>query len=192
VNLGDGRMIECDFAMAATGAVVSREILRGTPIAAERAILTDDHCRTNVPNVYAAGDCAAIFDPLFGKHRLLDHWDNANVTGAIAGKNMAGVDEPYRVVNTFFSDVFDLSLNAWGESRHVERRLLRGTPGASSLNGGFAEIGFTADGRIAQVLALGDAGPQEHLRELVTRRLRVDGREEQLKDPAVPLATLLG
>jgi len=42
------------------------------------------------PNVFAAGDCAAIFDPLFAKHRILDHWDNAVITGTLAGRNMAG------------------------------------------------------------------------------------------------------
>ena len=44
------------------------------------------------PDVYAAGDCAAVFDPLFGKHRVLDHWDNAVVTGGLAGRNMAGAN----------------------------------------------------------------------------------------------------
>ena len=41
--------------------VDGKEILRGTSIAAENAILVDDRCRTSVPDVYAAGDCAAIF-----------------------------------------------------------------------------------------------------------------------------------
>jgi 3-phenylpropionate/trans-cinnamate dioxygenase ferredoxin reductase subunit len=191
VNLGDGRIIDCDFTVATVGATVNRELLRGTPIAAERAILTDDHCRTNVLNIYAAGDCAAIFDPLFGKHRQLDHWDNAIVSGKLAGRNMAGVDEPYRAVNNFFSDVFELSLNAWGESRHVERRLHRGTPNGTSIGGGFAEIGFTADGRIAQVLSIGRTGEDELFRELVARRLRVDGKEELLKDPDAPLKAVL-
>src|SRR3982750_2083795 len=101
-------------------------MLRNTPLTAEKAILVDDHCRTNVPGIFAAGDCAAVYDPLFGKHRVLDHWDNAQVTGTLAGNNMAGAVETYSAVNSFFSDVFELSLTAWGEAKQVERRLLRG------------------------------------------------------------------
>src|SRR5688572_27985880 len=112
---GDGRVqrvvldeqtsVPCDFVVAAVGAVTNKELLRGTPINAEKAILVDHRCRTNVPNVFAAGDCAAVFDPLFGKHRIIDHWEHAKVTGVIAGTNMAGGDVGYEVVNHFFSDV---------------------------------------------------------------------------------------
>src|SRR5918993_1497631 len=111
VVLPDGNTMTCDFVVAAVGGVVNRELLRGTPIAAETAILTDERCRTNVGHVFAAGDCAAVFDPLFGKHRIIDHWDHASVTGTIVGTNMAGGEARYDVVNTFFSDVFDLSLH---------------------------------------------------------------------------------
>ena len=88
VVLDDGSGVACDFAIAAVGININRDLLRGTPIRAETAILVDEHCRTNLEGIYAAGDCAAVFDPLFGKHRLLDHWDNARVTGAIAGTNI--------------------------------------------------------------------------------------------------------
>ena len=135
-----GEIIDCDFAVAAVGAFVPRELLRSTPIAAEKAILTDAHCRTNVENVYAAGDCAAIFDPLFGKHRNLDHWDNAVVTGTLAGRNMAGRDEAYAAVNQFFSDVFELTMNGWGEGRQVDRRIVRTMRGGDGAAPDIVEI----------------------------------------------------
>jgi 3-phenylpropionate/trans-cinnamate dioxygenase ferredoxin reductase subunit len=181
--------LECDFAIACVGAAVNKDVLRGTPIAAGKAILVNDHCRTNIPDAYAAGDCCAILDPLFGKHRQLGHWDNAQVTGALAGRNMAGANESYRAVNYFFSDVFDLSLGAWGDARQVDRRLMRGVPRVET--GDFVEIGVAADGRVAQVLAIGPTGPSgdDHvLRELVARRVRLDGNEERLKDPGYPLS----
>jgi 3-phenylpropionate/trans-cinnamate dioxygenase ferredoxin reductase subunit len=187
--LADGTSIDCDFAVAAIGAAPNRDLLHGTPIAAGRAILADQHCRTNVPGIYAAGDCAAVFDPLFGKHRVLDHWDNAIVTGHLAGRNMAGIEQPYSAVNYFFSDVFDLSLSAWGDSRHIDRRLLRGTPNVESPD--FVEFGIAADGRIVQVLAVGHKGEDDGLRELIAKRVRVNGNEEALKDPSSELGKLL-
>ncbi|MEO6436949.1 MAG: FAD-dependent oxidoreductase [Tepidisphaeraceae bacterium] len=183
------RTVACDFVVAAVGATLNRDLLRGTPITAEKAILVDDHCRTNVEGIFAAGDCAAVFDPLFGKHRVLDHWDNAAVTGALAGANMAGGDLAYDAVNHFFSDVFDLTLLGWGEARQVDRRLIRGNTTIESPD--FLELGIASDGRIAQVLAINHTGEDELLRDLVARRVRVDGQEEALKDPAFPLASLL-
>ena len=181
VILPDGGSLDCDFAVAAVGATPCMDLLHGTPIAAGRAILADEHCQTNVPGIYAAGDCAAIFDPLFGKHRLLDHWDNAVMTGKLAGRNMAGMNESYSAVNNFFSDVFELSLSGWGDSRHLDRRLLRGTPNVDAPD--FVELGLAADGRIVQVLAIGHPGEDEILRDLVGKRIKVNGNEELLKDP---------
>jgi hypothetical protein len=120
---------------------------------------------------------------------VLDHWDNAIVTGRLAGRNMAGIEEPYSSVNYFFSDVFDLSLSAWGDSRHIDRRLLRGTPNVDAPD--FVEFGIGADGRIVQVLAIGHQGEDEVLRELIARRVRVNGNEELLKDPKTDLRRLL-
>jgi NADPH-dependent 2,4-dienoyl-CoA reductase/sulfur reductase-like enzyme len=181
--------VACDFVIAAVGAVTNKELLRGTSINAEKAILVDQRCRTNIANIFAAGDCAAVFDPLFGKHRIIDHWDHAKVTGAIAGTNMAGGDVGYEAVNYFFSDVFDLSLSGWGEAKQVDRRLIRGSTTLESPD--FVEIGIAADGRVAQVLAINHAGEDELLRDLVGNRVRVEGKEEALKDPGFGLRELL-
>lgn len=192
---GDGRVqrvmldeqeLACDFVVAAIGSIVPRELLRGTPIAAEKAILVDPRCRTNVPAIYAAGDVAAVFDPLFGKHRWIDRWENAIVTGRIAGTNMAGGDATYNVVNTFTSEVFDLRLTVWGSPRHIERRLIRGTPSVGSPD--FAEIGIAGDGRVAQVVAVNGAKEHDALRELVRTRANVTGREDALRDASTALS----
>src|SRR5688572_156479 len=51
VILGSGRTVECDFVAAAVGMTVNKDLLRGGQIAAEKAILTDDRCRTSVEHV---------------------------------------------------------------------------------------------------------------------------------------------
>jgi 3-phenylpropionate/trans-cinnamate dioxygenase ferredoxin reductase subunit len=190
VVLHDQTALACDFAVAAIGATPNRELLRGTPIAAEKAILTDQFCRTNVEAIYAAGDCAAIFDPLFGKHRILDHSDSARSLGALAGRNMAGASEAYADVNSFWSDLFDARVRAWGESRHVHHRLVRGNAAGESAS--FIEFGLTADDRISQVVAVNYAGDADVLRETVRQRVNISGREEVLKDPSAELSALLG
>jgi 3-phenylpropionate/trans-cinnamate dioxygenase ferredoxin reductase subunit len=181
VIIAEGATVDCDFSVAAIGIVPNREILRNTPIAAEKAILIDDHCRTNVAGIFAAGDCAAVLDPLFGKHRILDHWSSARRLGDIAGANMAGVDVKYEGINHFSSEVFDIRLNAWGEARFVDRRIIRGTPNLEARD--FAEIGVAADGRISQILAIGRTEEHEAFRRLTEQRVDVNGLEETLMDP---------
>jgi 3-phenylpropionate/trans-cinnamate dioxygenase ferredoxin reductase component len=191
--------VDCDFVVAAVGIVPHRELVRGTPIAAEMAILTDERCRTSAPGIFAAGDCAAIRDPLFGKHRLIDHWDHARVSGAIAGANMAQLggcgtedtlsDLTYHLVNHFDTEVLGVRIDVWGESRLVVRRLLRGTLSQSTPQ--FAEIGVAADGRVAQVLSIGREQEHAAFEQLVAARLDATAIEGQLKDPDLNLATLL-
>jgi hypothetical protein len=102
---------------------------------------------------------------------------------------MAGGAAKYDTVNLFFSDVFELAMQAWGEARQVDRRLIRGNTNTDAPD--FVEIGIAPDGRIAQIIAMNHKGEDELLKMLVAQRARVDGTEESLKDPSYPLRTLL-
>lgn len=196
VILSNGEAVECDFAIGAVGIKPNREILRNTQISAEVAILVDQRCETSVKNVYAAGDCAAVFDALFGKHRIIDHWENAKITGSIAGSNMAGGDEKYDAVSHHTSEFFGLHASFWGERRQVHHRLVRGAPTVNGANAEpmprFVEFGIAADGRVAQVIKIGTGGDDAaKLMRFVGERVQVNEREEQLKDPAQPLDAFL-
>jgi NADPH-dependent 2,4-dienoyl-CoA reductase/sulfur reductase-like enzyme len=188
VVLNSGATLPCDFVVAATGINPNKEILRGTAIESEKAILVDNHCRTSLPDIFAAGDVAAIFDPLYGKHRQIDHWENAVLSGEIAGKNMAGADASYNLVSAFDSQVFDLKLRVFGAAKYVDHRLIRDSGQGDE---GLLEFGIAADGRIAQIMALNYQGDNALLHDLVKARLQVKDREEQIKDPQTPLANLL-
>ncbi|MGC4030669.1 MAG: FAD-dependent oxidoreductase [Tepidisphaeraceae bacterium] len=185
VILDDDSVVPADFVVAAVGTRFGRELLRNTPIAAEHAILTDAAGRTNVPNVYAAGDCAAVFDGRFGKHRIASHWEHARVTGRICGLNMAGGRAAYDSVTHFTSEVAGLTVHVWGEARFVDHRLLRGN--ALSDDGHFAEIGVAADGRVCQVIAVGRENEHDAFRRLVEDRTQTTDAAEAIKDPTVSL-----
>jgi 3-phenylpropionate/trans-cinnamate dioxygenase ferredoxin reductase component len=189
VILADGAAVECDFVVAAAGTNPNKELLRGTGIIAEHAILTDEHCRTNVADIWAAGDCAAVRDPVFGKHRAPEQWDGAAATGTVAGTNMAGGDSVLEAVASISTEAFGLKIRGWGTSRHVARRVIRGSPNVESPD--FVEIGITSDNRVAQVLAVGPQGENPILQELIRRRVTVGGHDESLSDPAWPLENLL-
>jgi NADPH-dependent 2,4-dienoyl-CoA reductase/sulfur reductase-like enzyme len=185
VVLSDDTVLTTDFAVAAVGSQLNREILRNTPIAAENAVLTDAFGRTNIPNVYAAGDCAAIFDERFGKHRAATHWDHARATGRVCGINMAGGSAKYEEVTHFTSEVAGLTVHVWGESRFATRRLMRGN--ALADDGDFAEFGIAEDGRVAQVITVGRNDEHATFERMVANRVNVTDRCESLKDPAAPI-----
>jgi hypothetical protein len=96
---------------------------------------------------------------------------------------MAGAAEEFDLLPGFDSEVFGVTMRGWGEARLVDRRLIRGSTAADSA--GFAEIGIAQDGRVAQVLVVGQVPDTEALRKLVVDRTDVSGREEGLRDPAV-------
>lgn len=188
VVLASGESIQTDVVLAAVGISINRDLLRDTPIAAETAILVDQRCQSSVPDVYAAGDCAAVFDPLFGKHRIIDHWEHALATGSIAGANMTGGNERYEAVTHFQSELFGTPVQVWGERRFVHHRLTRG----NAAEGELIEFGVAEDGRVAQVIKLGAGGASnDELRAFVAKRVQVNGLEEELKDPEKALSAFI-
>ena len=189
VVLSDDSVVPTDFVVAAVGSKLNREVLRNTPIAAENAILTDAHGQTNTPTIYAAGDCAAVFDVRFGKHRAASHWNQARATGRLCGLNMAGHPATYDSVTHFTSEVAGLLVHVWGDGRFVSHRLMRGN--ALNDDGDFAEIGIAADGRVAQVIAVGRECEHAVFESLVRGRFDTTQVSEQLKDPAYLLDSVM-
>ena len=63
-----------------------------------------------MPGIFAAGDVAAAWRPLFGSRLRLEHWDNARRQGRAAARTMLGMAEPYVRIPYFYSDQYDLSM----------------------------------------------------------------------------------
>lgn len=112
--------IESDAVVAGLGIVPNVDLAKQAELAVEDGILVDDRLRTNRPEIYAAGDVARFHNPALGKRIRVEHEDNANTMGKMAGQNMAGADNAYDHLPFFYSDLFDLGYEAVGEvdSRH--------------------------------------------------------------------------
>jgi 3-phenylpropionate/trans-cinnamate dioxygenase ferredoxin reductase subunit len=78
-------------------------------------ILVDARLRTSDPNIHAAGDVAAAYIPALGRRMRIEHEDNANTMGRMAGRSMAGAEVEYTHLSYFYSDLFDLGYEAVGE-----------------------------------------------------------------------------
>lgn len=116
----DGRSVAVDHIIAGIGILPNTELAQAAEIAlaapeAGGGILVDEHLRTNQQDIYAAGDVASFYNPSLGRRMRVEHEDNANSMGRLAGLNMAGQAAAYDHQPFFYSDLFDLGYEAVGE-----------------------------------------------------------------------------
>lgn len=96
LKLNNGDTLPADLVITATGVKPPLEFLEGSGIETDEGILVNDHLQTNIPDVYAAGDCAQGIDFSTGGFSVHAIQPTAADHGRIAALNMAGRDMAYR------------------------------------------------------------------------------------------------
>jgi 3-phenylpropionate/trans-cinnamate dioxygenase ferredoxin reductase component len=109
------REIVVDGVVAGIGIEPNVELAKTAGLEVNNGIIVDEFLRTSRPDIYAAGDVASFHNPALGKRIRVEHEDNANSMGRLAGRNMAGKSVPYRHLPFFYSDMFELGYEAVGE-----------------------------------------------------------------------------
>jgi 3-phenylpropionate/trans-cinnamate dioxygenase ferredoxin reductase component len=120
VRTSGGQEITVDGVVAGIGIEPDVRLAEGAGLEVGDGIVVDEFLRTSSPDVYAAGDVANFYNPDLDKRLRVEHEDNANTMGLLAGRNMAGAAEPYHHLPFFYSDLFELGYEAVGE---VDARL---------------------------------------------------------------------
>jgi NADPH-dependent 2,4-dienoyl-CoA reductase/sulfur reductase-like enzyme len=148
VVLVNGQIVPCEMVVAGIGVQPVTEVLAGSGIAVDNGVAVDEYLETNRPGVLAAGDVANYQDVLFGKRRRVEHWDNAVSQGQHCARALMGERAPFRHVPYFFSDVFDLSYEFWGDPAGADEVVHPGDVPAGSfsvwwLSGGVVVAAFT-------------------------------------------------
>lgn len=115
-----GLRFDVDGVVAGLGIRPNTELAASAGLPVEDGILVDEFLRAGHPDVFAAGDVTRFFNPALGKRIRVEHEDNANTQGQLAGRNLAGAGERYTHLPFFYSDLFDLGYEAVGE---VDARL---------------------------------------------------------------------
>lgn len=88
-RLADGREIDADLLLVATGVAPVTDFLAGSGVETERGVLVDEHMRTSIANIWAAGDVAQARG-FFSKERIINGiLPDAVDQGRIAGMAMA-------------------------------------------------------------------------------------------------------
>ena len=115
VTTGNGTEIPADGVVAGLGILPNTELAAQAGLTVDNGVVVDEFLRTSDSDIYAAGDVANFNSAILGKRMRVEHEDNANTMGEMAGRNMAGQLDAYQHQPFFYSDLFDLGYEAVGE-----------------------------------------------------------------------------
>ncbi|RZQ59666.1 NAD(P)/FAD-dependent oxidoreductase [Amycolatopsis suaedae] len=127
VVLTDGTELAADLVLVAIGSVPATGWLDGSGLDCSDGLVCDEYCAA-APGVYAVGDVASWFHAGFGTRMRLEHRTNAGEQGLYVARRITGqAGDPFTPVPYFWSDQYDLKLQAFGDLRgHDEVRVVHG------------------------------------------------------------------
>jgi 3-phenylpropionate/trans-cinnamate dioxygenase ferredoxin reductase subunit len=112
VTLDDGRRIEAEHVLIGVGVTPD---VGWTGIEAG-GVPVDVGGRSEWPDVYAAGDAAAFYDPFLGRHALSGHWESAGRQGAAVAHSITGSEPPRPALSSFWSDQYGMRIQYLGHA----------------------------------------------------------------------------
>jgi NAD(P)H-nitrite reductase large subunit len=203
VRTTQGEVIPCQIVGVAIGVRPNLALTKDTPLNVDRGILTDEYLQTNVPGVFAAGDCAQIFDVWSGEHRVDSLWPTAVTSGRAAAQNMLGLKHPYHKGVPFNAALlFGLHLTAIGQVAAAGRGGDEEAEELSFISRGSSEVwtakpggGYTSawaddgtssqrlvvrDTTIVGALLLGNQRLADPLRDLINQRIDIGAVRSRL------------
>lgn len=122
----DKGMYHADLVILALGVKPATDFLEGSGIhlAKNGAIIVDREMRTNIDDIYAAGDCAQVYHKVMQENTYIPLGTNANKCGRIAGANLAGEHQKYTgTLGSAAVKVFDLEVARTGLSEKDAKQL---------------------------------------------------------------------
>ncbi|MFE3500584.1 NAD(P)/FAD-dependent oxidoreductase [Kitasatospora sp. NPDC059160] len=183
VKLADGTELAADAVVVGIGISPATALAEAAGLEVDNGIKTDQHLRTSDPDVYAAGDVANAYHPLFDRHLRVEHWANALNQPQTAARALLGQpDAVYDRVPYFFSDQYDLGLEyvGYAEPGGYDRVVFRGDVAGREF------IAFwLSGGRVLAGMNVNVWDVVDPVRELIVSRREVDAG--RLADPTVPL-----
>jgi 3-phenylpropionate/trans-cinnamate dioxygenase ferredoxin reductase component len=166
-----GRNIDCDFAVVGVGVEPVTDIVVGSDIEVDNGIVVDEYCRTNVDGVFAAGDVANHYHPIFKQKMRVEHWHNAVNQGAAAARNMMGTASIYDEVHWFWSDQYDYNLQYAGFHRDWDELVVRG----SLEERDFIAL-YVKDGLVAAAVGMNRGRDVRRAMRVIKARTAVDAK----------------
>ena len=184
-RLADGTLLPADMVIVGIGIIPSVEPLIAAGAEGQNGVDVDAFCRTNLPDIYAIGDCAAHENAFAGGARIrLESVQNANDMATLVARAICGQPQAYDAVPWFWSNQYDLRLQTVGLSIGHDATVLRGDPAERKFS-----VIYLKDGCVLALDCVNSTKDYVQGRKLVEARARPD--LSQLADPEIPLKTLV-
>jgi 3-phenylpropionate/trans-cinnamate dioxygenase ferredoxin reductase component len=184
VRTGHGRLIECDFVVMGLGIEPVTELLADTGVEIDNGIVVDEYCRTGVEGIYAAGDVANHYHPVFDRRIRVEHWQNALKQGPAAARSMLGKGDPYDEIPWFWSNQYDSNLQYAGFHTEWDELVVRGSMEERNF------VAFYLKGeRVRAAVSVNRGKDLRRSMRLIKAQSSVD--TTKLRDPEVDLRTLV-
>jgi NAD(P)H-nitrite reductase large subunit len=103
----DGRRFDVDVVGVGVGIRSDLAWLLQSGLKIDRGIVTNEYLETNLPDIYAAGDCAQFWDSVFEREHMLGNWANATSQGLAVGKTMGGERTKFETSSSYTTNFFD-------------------------------------------------------------------------------------
>ncbi len=175
--------LAADVVVVGVGAIPNIGLAAAAGLEVDNGVVTDHALRTSAPDVFAAGDVAAAFHPLYGRHLRVEHWANALNGGSAAARSMLSQEVSYDRVPYFFTDQYDFGMEYSGLGGEADRVVVRGDPD----DGAFVAF-WLRDGRVTAGMNVNVWGVTESIQQLVRTRRQVP--VASLTDVDTPLERL--
>jgi NADPH-dependent 2,4-dienoyl-CoA reductase/sulfur reductase-like enzyme len=180
-----GVALDAEVVVVGIGAVPATKLAADAGLDVANGVIADAGLRTSAHEVFAAGDVANAFHPLYGKHVRVEHWANALNGGPAAARSMLGRGVTYDAVPYFFSDQYDLGMETAGlpEPGSYDEIVYRGDRDAREFIVFWLSGGAVVAGMNVNVWDVSD-----DIQALIRSRRLVEAT--RLADPDTPLPDL--
>jgi 3-phenylpropionate/trans-cinnamate dioxygenase ferredoxin reductase component len=184
VRTGRGAVVEGDLVVVGVGIAPNVEVAEAAGLKVANGIVVDEYCRTSLDGVYAAGDVANHFHPLYERYLRVEHFDNANKQGAAAANNILGRATVFDDPHWFWSDQYEVNIQHAGHADAWTELVIRGSVEQRDF------VAFYLDGATLRAAFGIDRGEDiSAAKELIAARAAPE--PDQLRDEDVDLFDLL-
>ena len=190
IETSAGATVPADLVVVGVGLAPNTDLASAAGLHVDHGIVVNERLETSATDVYAAGDVARFYSPVFERHLRVEHYDVAVRHGKVAGANMAGAGVAYTDLPYFFSDLFELRIHVHGMLSDHDRIVLRGERRLTD-QGGFIEFYLKGD-RLMAYLGVNRKLKEERAAQKLIASRRVFADAMPLEDPSTDLASLAG
>lgn len=185
VRLADGLFLAAEIVIVGIGIEPAVAPLLAAGAGGSNGVDVDEYCRTNLPDIYAVGDCAChvnVFSD--GRRMRVESVQNAADQAITAARDILGKGSPYGAIPWFWSNQYDLKLQTIGLNVGYDGIIVRGDPQKRSFS-----VIYMRGGVVVALDCVNAMTDYINGKLLINNRVRAEGRD--LTNISIPLKSLI-